>query len=365
MKFAGIISALLAFAAFAQESPYQAYAAQIEALQRDGANIAHQYGRDVLIDKYRDLIDAHPDFPNNIQLETQIAMLYESDFADRGEPPNLQAAYETYQRIIETYDADHPYMPTVRTYAADRATELDPDAAREMYLSMIKDYPEDDALVVQSHYSLGKLAEQQGDSLSAQLHFNTILNYKPSGAPLSQSQLASIEAYQANAAASTLAAVLEQHDTPQDRAKALKKYVEKHQELMSAHADLVQRFSKSIESSARNAASVEDADALSFSLNKGKKKRQDSPARKDDRTRVRELRARDADQREREKLAQAVARIMPPTRQSNPSEQAGVLSTAPNSGSATHVASTVVFGATAATLVLASIAFVFMNRVKR
>jgi len=310
MKPSIIIAAVFACACVsAQETPYEAYAAQIEALQRDGADLAREYGRDVLIDRYRALIDAHPGFPNNIQLDTQIAMLYESDFVDRGEPPNLQAAYETYQRIIETYDPEHPYMMTVRHHAADRASELDPGAARGMYESIIVDYPGEDAMVVQSRYALGKLAEQQGDPIAAQQHFDQVLNYVPSGAPLSESQQASIAAYEANAVASTLANVLEGHDTPQARMKALKKYMEKHQELMLLHGDLVQRFARSIEKTGGFDSELADtAIPTDFSLSSLKKNRQADPDRKS-RSRVRELRARDTAERQAE-LARADAMLV-------------------------------------------------------
>jgi hypothetical protein len=293
--------------AFAQDTAYQNYVVQIEALQRDGADIAQHLGRDALVQQYRDLINAHPGYANNIRLETQIAMLYESDFTDQGQPPDYAAADQVYQNIIANYDPEHPYMMTVRKLAADRAVELDPARARQMYESIVTDYPEQDALVVQSQYALGKLAEEQGDPATAEKYYNQVLSYAPTGAPLSQAETASIDAFQTNAAASMLTAAIEGYDTPQERLKALKKFLEKHKDLERAQADLIQRFAETIERSAGR--SMEDdpdskttLEALLASLKKDKSAGEGASRR----DRTREQRTKEAEA-ERTRIARAEA----------------------------------------------------------
>lgn len=291
-----IVLCFVALCAVAQDNAYQIYLARIEALQQSSADIAQRLGRDPLIQQYRDIIAEYPDYANNIRLETQIAMLYESDFSDLGEPPDYAAAHATYQNIIATYEADHPYMPTARKLAADRAVEIDPKLAHDMYEGIIADYPDQDALVVQSEYALGKLVESQGDMATAQQHYDRVLGYVPSGETLSDADAASIEAYQTNVVSTMLTNAIDKADTPQDRLKALKKFLEKNEELEQRFGDLVQRFARSVDRG--DSASANDADennsveALLASIKKNKPS--DNGSRRD-RSRTREERARDAE----------------------------------------------------------------------
>ncbi|MCC6795169.1 MAG: hypothetical protein IT366_08620 [Candidatus Hydrogenedentes bacterium] len=286
----------VAAAAFAQDTPYQTYMARIEALQQSSAEIAQRSGRDVLIQQYRDIVAEYPGYANNIRLETQIAMLYESDFSDLGQPPDYAAAHETYQNIIANYEADHPYMPTVRRLGADRAVEIDPKLARDMYEGIVTDYPDHDALVVQSEYALGKLAASQGDMVTAQQHFDRVLGYVPSGAEVSEADAANIEAYQNNTVSTMLTNAIDKANTPQERMKALKKFLEKNKELEQRFGDLVQRFAHSVDRG--DSAGADEADengsveALLASIKKNKSG--DDSARRD-RSRTREERARDAE----------------------------------------------------------------------
>ncbi|HRI88708.1 MAG TPA: hypothetical protein PLJ47_14050 [Candidatus Hydrogenedentes bacterium] len=309
IRYLTLFVILVGLSASAQQSAYQLYTAQIEALQRDGEHIVREFGRDALIDRYRALIDANPGLANNIQLETQIAMLYESDFSDRGEPPNYQAAYETYQQIVENYDPSHPYMLTVRKLTAKSAVDLDPDAARSLYEDIITDYPEEDAAVVESHYALAKLAESQGDTESAMHHYNQVLGYTPSGEPMSEAELARIDAFQTNTIANALTSAIKGHNTPQDRMKALKKYVEKHQDMLAAHADLVQRFAQSVGggsgADSDNQAGAASLEGVLASLKKNLKEVQEP---RKDRSRVRELREQSTSER---KVADASASTSP------------------------------------------------------
>ena len=302
MRSCFIVALALVCAGARADDPaaYQDYVAQIATLQRDGTAIAQRDGRDALIQKYRDLIEAHPGYANNIRLETQIAMLYESDFTDHGQPPDAQAAYDTYQHIIATYEPDNPYMKTVRKLAADRAAEFDADTAQHMYESIIADYPQEDALVVQSEYALAKLAEQQGDPVTAEKYFGQILVHTPSGAKMSDAEAANLAAYQENAAASMLTAAIKGADTPEERLKALKKFLENHKELETAQQELVRQFARVIEQRASGGAS-EDADetdtATIDALLASLKKHKPGDNTKDDRerARAREQRARDVE----------------------------------------------------------------------
>ena len=292
-----LMACFVGLCAFAQDSAYQTYMGRIEALQQTGAEMAQRLGRDALIQQSRDIISEYPDFANNIRVETQIAMLYESDFSDIGQPPDYAAAHETYQNIIANYEADHPYMPTVRKLSADRAVDIDPTVAREMYEGIITDYPEKDALVVQSEYALGKLAESQGDMATAQQHYDRVLGYTPSGAKVSDADAANIEAYQTNAVSTMLTNVIQNADTPQDRLKALKKFLEKNKELEQRFGDLIQRFARSVDRGDSTSEDDTDAndsvEALLASLKKNNKPGEEGPRR--DRSRTREERARDGE----------------------------------------------------------------------
>ena len=296
--------------AFAQDPAYQDYMAQIETLQHDSADIAQRYGRDALIEQYRAIINAYPGYVNNIRLETQIGMIYESDFTSQGLPPDAPAAYDVYQNIIANYDAEHPYMKTVRKLAADRAAELDPPVARQMYESIIADYPEEDALIVQSTYALGKLEEAQGNPAEANAYFDQVLAYAPTGASVSEAEAARIEAYQSNAAASMLTAAIKGYDTPQDRLKALKKFLEKHKEFERANAGLIRQFAEVIERTVGRTPDDEGGDmtveALLASLKKNSAAGENTERR--DRSRTREQRARDAEA-ERTRIARAEASV--------------------------------------------------------
>jgi tetratricopeptide (TPR) repeat protein len=226
---------------------YAEYLARIAGLQQQGDAIVQARGRGALIELYRDLIETYPDYENNIRLETQIAMLYQSDLGSVGEPPDPQSAYETYLHITRNYDPEHPYMKEVRWLAAEAARAVDSQAAAEMYQGIIRDYPEEDALVVKSYYGMARLAEEQGDMDAARQYYDAVLTFAPSGSALSNAEASIIETLQANAAASLIADAVRGADTPEERLKALRKFVEKRSELAQAHADLVQRFAQTIE----------------------------------------------------------------------------------------------------------------------
>jgi tetratricopeptide (TPR) repeat protein len=236
---------------FAQaEEAHAAYYARIAELQRLGPEIAHTEGRDALIQRYRELIEAYPESANNIRLETQIALIYASDFSEAGQPPEPQTAYETLLRIIQTYDPENPYMKDVRKMAAERAREQDPEVAVRMYESIIADYPGEDALVVESTYELAKLAESRGDTKTANAHYEQILGYVPVGGS-SEAEQEAMHAYESNAVASLLTSAIRAHEDPVERLRAMREFLREHDELAKAHAQLIQRVLSTLERYAR------------------------------------------------------------------------------------------------------------------
>ncbi|MCC6695946.1 MAG: tetratricopeptide repeat protein [Candidatus Hydrogenedentes bacterium] len=229
-----------------------AYLAQIAELQELGPEIARAEGKEALIQRYRDLIDANPGQPNNIQLEVQIGLIYESDLSENGEPPNPQAAYNTYQNIIATYEPSSSYMKRVRQLSAQRAMELDPEAARTQYEGMIEDYPGDEAIVLESLYNMARLAEQEGDDAEARRLYEEVLNHVPAGESLSESEKGLVDAYQANAALSLLAQAIREHATPSERLAAIEAFLEQHPELAESQSDLISRLLESVEETGEN-----------------------------------------------------------------------------------------------------------------
>ena len=228
------------------------YLTQIAELQQLGPEIARTEGKEALVQRYRDLIDANPGQPNNIQLEVQIGLIYESDLSENGEPPNQQAAYNTYQNIIATYDPSSSYMKRVRQLSAQRAMELDPEAAREQYESMIEDYPSDDAIVLESLYNMARLSEQQSDDAEARRLYEEVLNHVPAGESLSESEKGLVDAYQANASLSLLAQAIREHATPSERLAAIEAFLEQHPELAETQSDLISRLLESVEETGEN-----------------------------------------------------------------------------------------------------------------
>ena len=245
-----IIAVLLAAAsAGAQQAmDRDAYLARIAELQASGPEIARTQGKEALIAEYRALIDQNPGYANNIQLETQIALVYESDFSETGEPPNMEAAYDQYLATIESYDPSHPYMKQVRTMAAARAVELGSPAAEDLYWGMIEDYPDDAALVMASYYNLGKLAEQNGDPAAAREYYNEIMNHVPADdTTLSEAERLTIQQYEANAVLNLVAEAIRQANTPEERLAVLQAFIDRYPDLPYTHGELIDGLLQSIE----------------------------------------------------------------------------------------------------------------------
>ncbi len=224
-----------------------AYLSQIAELQRTGSDLARKEGKEALIQRYRALIDANPGYANNIQLETQIGLIYESDLSDRGEPPDMAAAYATYQGIIATYDPSSPYMKTVRRMSAQRAMDLDPGGAQEQYWSLLEDYPDDVPVVMESYFNLGHLAERNGNQEEARRFYEEVLNHAAVDDALSQAERITVEAYEANAALSLMAEAIRNEQTAEGKLTAIQTFLESHPDLAYSQGDLVERLLKSVE----------------------------------------------------------------------------------------------------------------------
>ncbi len=223
-------------------------------LDRIGLDYARTRGKEALIEQYRDLIDAYPGFANNMQMETQIAFIYEWDFAESGQPPNPEAAFTTLTNAINTYEPDHPYMKNVRQLAANRAMTVDPKIAKDMYTRLLEDYPEDDILAVESLFSLGQLAEKQGDVAEAARMYEQAMSYTPGGEVRSDTALEEVLGYQTNAAAALIGAALRQYDDPEERLRAMDEFLKEHAEFAEKFGDLTQRMRETIEVQVLNQA---------------------------------------------------------------------------------------------------------------
>jgi hypothetical protein len=232
-------------------SDYTTIAAELD---RIGLEFARTRGKEELIEQYRELIDAYPGFANNMQMETQIALIYEWDLSESGQPPNPEAAFSTLTDVINTYDPGHPYMKRVRQLAANRAMTVDPKIAKDMYTGLLEDYPEDDILAVESLFSLGQMAEKQGDVAEATRMYEQAMGYTPGGEVTSDTASEEVLAYQTNAAAALIGSVLRQYDNPEERLRAMDEFLKEHAGFAEMFGDLTQRMRETIEVQVLNQA---------------------------------------------------------------------------------------------------------------
>jgi len=238
---------ILVNAAAQQALDRDSYLARIAELQQEGPEIARTQGKEALIADYRTLIDQNPGYANNIQLETQIGLIYESDLSDSGEPPDMDAAYNQYLTTIDSYDVSHPYMKQVRKKAAEQAAQLDPPAAEDLYWGIIEDYPDDADLVTASYYNLAKLAEQNGDAAAAKEYYEQVLNSVPADDSLSEAERATVQQYEANAVLNLIADAIRAAQTPEQRLAALEAFIEQFPDLPYTHGELIDELLRSIE----------------------------------------------------------------------------------------------------------------------
>lgn len=233
------------------------YMSVAEELDRIGPDYARTHGKAALIEQYRMLIDAYPGFGNNMQMETQIAFIHEWDLTESGQPPNPAAAFEVLSQAINTYPPDHAYMKTVRQLAANRAIAVDPKIAKDMYASLMQDFPEEDALVAESLFSLGQIAEREGNPAEAARYYTETIGYVPANAQESDPSLEEVRAYQENAAALMLGAAIRRFDKPEDRLRAMEEFLREHAEFAEQFGDLIHRLRSAMEDQAQQAATHE------------------------------------------------------------------------------------------------------------
>lgn len=250
------ILAVLAISVSAQQAlDREAYLARIAELQQEGPEIARTQGKQALINEYRTLIDENPGYANNIQLETQIGLIYESDLSETGEPPDMEAAYNQYVNTLNSYDPSHPYMKQVHKMAANQALTVDPDSAENLYWDMIESYPDDPDIVTASYYNLAKLAEQNGDLSAAKEYYEQVLKSVPPDDAMSEAERLTVEQYEANAVLNLMADAIASAQTPEQRLAALEEFIQQYPDLPYSHEDLINELLQSIESMGERAES--------------------------------------------------------------------------------------------------------------
>lgn len=247
-KLALVLLLLVSHAKGQQALDRDAYLARIAELQQNGAEIARTQGKQALINEYRTLIDENPGYANNIQLETQIGLIYESDLSETGEPPDMNAAYNQYRSTMNTYDPSNPYMKQVQKMAAERAITVDPSAAEDLYWDMIETYPGDPEIIASSYYNLAKLAEQNGDAAAAKEYYEQVMKSVPQDDSLSDRERLVVEQYEANAALNLMAEAMASAQTPEQRLAALQAFIDQYPDLPYTHGDLIDDLLRSVES---------------------------------------------------------------------------------------------------------------------
>ncbi|GMV98914.1 MAG: hypothetical protein AMXMBFR84_00540 [Candidatus Hydrogenedentota bacterium] len=228
----------------------------VEFLGEQGREIALAEGKDALIAQYENLIAQYPDLAKTVQLATQIGVIHEWDLTEAGQPPDLQAAYETYLGVIDRYDPSNDYMKKVFSLAANRALSLDPENARSLYERMMTQYPDDDSMQLEGLQGLAKLAELNGDTDTARDLYEQMLKYRPRNPSGYYGEGSNAINLQDAAAASLMGEAIRKETTREGRMAALEKMMEKYPELMARHRELVEQFRETIEN--QDLAPVDD-----------------------------------------------------------------------------------------------------------
>ena len=221
---------------------FQAYLDRVAELNRDGRALVQEHGKDYLISAYQALVDANPGFQKNVQLETRIGEIYEWDYSSRGEPPDINSAYAVYLDIVNRYDLDYEYTKLVYRRAADRAENIDPDAASDLYAAMMQAYPDDPVVQLESLYRLGALAERDGDLNQARELFDQVLGYDARAQALNPDQAERIEVLQAQAASLLMALATDSSATPEERLAALDAFLDGNPDLLNEHGDVAENI---------------------------------------------------------------------------------------------------------------------------
>jgi hypothetical protein len=121
-------------------------------------DIVKEFGKQALVDKYMALVNAYPDFEENLQLESSAASVWLWPMDDIGQPSNREEAFKVYEGIFAKYSVDNPYMKTTKLIAAGAMADEWPSRSEELYNDIIVDYPESSELMLQAYTGLGNLA---------------------------------------------------------------------------------------------------------------------------------------------------------------------------------------------------------------
>lgn len=228
-------------------SGYPDYLSAIESLAESGPEIARKEGKQGLLNRYRELLAAHPGYAKNIEIEMRMIEVLEWDVPETGEKPDARGALDAYLRLIETYDPDHPLMKTVKKQAAQRAESLEPEVAEWLYTGMVEKYGGDDLLQLHSHCRLGQLAIDQGRQTDAARFYSDVLAYSIEHMAPGSADFAVADAHQRTAAVGLIMMTVGRHDTRDERLTALDEALAKYPAIGERYPALVQRFREVIE----------------------------------------------------------------------------------------------------------------------
>ncbi len=231
---------------------YPGYSRAIESLAESGPEIARKEGKQGLLNRYRELLAAHPDHVKNVEIEMRMIEVLEWDVPETGEKPDAQGALDAYLRLMEAYDPHHPLMKTVKKQAAQRAESLRPDVAEWLYLTMVEEYGEDDLLQLDSHCRLGQLAIDQGRQADAARFYGDVLAYDIGHMAPGSADFAVADACQRMATAGLIMMAVGRHDAREERLDALDGVLARYPAIAEGYPALVQRFREAIEGQPSN-----------------------------------------------------------------------------------------------------------------
>lgn len=241
---------------------YAAYMAEIEELSESGLIIAEEQGKQGLIDRYRDIMRRYPDFPNNRELEAEIAGVYELDLKFRGEPPDFAQALDIYTRLASQCEQDDPLRKEAVLRAARCAEVVDPPAAAQMYTGLCEEYPADTELQLRCYVSMGRLASGRGDAITALQYFQGVIDFDATTLSQSQPGYSKALAWQQTAAMGVISEIIRNAASPSEQLKAFEKLLEDYPAIARKFPDLAARFRGSLERRVEKAAAGETPESV-------------------------------------------------------------------------------------------------------
>lgn len=163
-----------AFLPLAARPELNSYGAAVMALDHEWPELIETEGREAVIERYAEIIDNNPGHPRNIELELQIARIYERGLESEGGRADLAAAAEQYLYIMQAYDHANPLMKDVQLLALDRlssASSYTDSRIKEVAEGLRHNYPNDPALQIHCSMRLGRHAEEMGDYEAAEAYY--------------------------------------------------------------------------------------------------------------------------------------------------------------------------------------------------